>query len=117
MLPIQALNDHFAVAGLLNEQDMAAVKQAGFKSVIINIPDQEAGPQQALAADVIQAAQQQGLEAVYQPVAPGQLTPEHIHEFAEYLQSLPSPVLAYCRSGIRCSVLYNAAMQLSNQEE
>ena len=45
-VPINALSADFAVAPQLAAEDMAAVAEAGFKSVIINRPDFEGGPAQ-----------------------------------------------------------------------
>ena len=44
--PINSLTSDFAVAPQLGPDDMAAVAAAGFKSVIINRPDFEDGPNQ-----------------------------------------------------------------------
>lgn len=88
---------------------MAAVAAAGFKSVIINRPDFEGGPDQPTAASVTAAALAAGLRVEYQPVVSGGMTTADVARFAELLQTLPAPVLAYCRSGTRCSVLYRSA--------
>ena len=47
---------NFAVAPQLGPDDMADVAAAGYKSVIINRPDFEGGPDQPTAADVSKAA-------------------------------------------------------------
>ena len=109
--PINALTSDFAVAPQLSAQDMAAVAAAGFKSVIINRPDFEGGPDQPTAAAVSAAALAAGMQVQYQPVVSGGMTPEDVQRFAELLKTMPAPVLAYCRSGTRCSVLYHAATE------
>lgn len=108
-VPINALSPDFAVAPQLAAEDMAAVAAAGFKSVIINRPDYEGGPTQPTAAEVAAAAREAGLRVEYQPVVSGAMTPDDVTRFAELLQALPAPVLAYCRTGTRCTVLYRAA--------
>src|SRR3546814_8783006 len=65
---INALTDALSVAPQLFPEDMQAVADAGFKSVIINRPDLEGGPQQPLSADVMAAARAAGLAVEYQPV-------------------------------------------------
>jgi len=107
--PINSLTQDFAVAPQLAASDMAAVAAAGFKSVIINRPDYEGGADQPTASAVMQAAQAAGLKVEYQPVVSGGMTAEDVVRFKELLQTLPAPVLAYCRSGTRCTVLYRAA--------
>jgi len=107
--PINSLTSDFAVAPQLTPDDMGAVAAAGFKSVIINRPDFEDGPNQPTSAAVSEAARAAGLRVAYQPVVSGQMTSDDVTHFAELLQTLPAPVLAYCRSGTRCTVLYRAA--------
>ncbi|MDO8692679.1 MAG: TIGR01244 family sulfur transferase [Sheuella sp.] len=107
--PINSLTQDFAVAPQLAASDMAAVAAAGFKSVIINRPDYEGGADQPSASSVMEAARAAGLTVEYQPVASGGMTAEDVVRFKELLHSLPAPVLAYCRSGTRCTVLYRAA--------
>lgn len=111
-VPINALTDNFAVAPQLSAEDMQAVADAGFKSVIINRPDLEGGPDQPLSAEVMAAARVAGLEVEYQPVVSGAMTPEDVARFAQLLKALPGPVLAYCRTGTRCSHLFQAASAL-----
>lgn len=109
---IKSLTDSFAVAPQLSPEDMRAVADAGFKSVIINRPDHEGGSQQPTSHDVMVAARAAGLAVEYQPVVSGAMTPQDVARFAELLKQLPSPVLAYCRSGTRCANLFQAASSL-----
>lgn len=109
---IRALTDTFAVAPQLGPDDMPDVAHAGFKSVIINRPDLEGGPEQPLSADVINAAQAAGLQIEYQPIISGAMTHDDVERFAELLKQLPEPVLAYCRSGARCASLFEAARKI-----
>ncbi len=111
-VPINALTDTFAVAPQLSADDMQAVADAGFKSVIINRPDLEGGPDQPMSTEVMAAARVAGLEVVYQPVVSGAMTSEDVVQFAQALESLPTPVLAYCRTGTRCMHLFQAASAL-----
>ncbi|HLU14789.1 MAG TPA: TIGR01244 family sulfur transferase [Burkholderiaceae bacterium] len=110
-LPYTPLTDSFAVAPQLGPEDMQAVAQAGFKSVIINRPDGEGGAEQPSSSDVIAAAKAAGLTIEYQPVISGGMTEQDVLRFRELLQALPAPVLAYCRSGTRCTHLFHAATQ------
>lgn len=106
------LTNQVAVAGQLEADDMAKVAEAGFKSVVINRPDFEEGPTQPTSEQVMAAAQAAGLQVVYQPVVSGQLTIDDARTFSELLQNLPQPILAYCRSGGRCTSLFHAAQAL-----
>lgn len=108
-VPINRLTQDFAVAPQLAPEDMAAVAAAGYRSVIINRPDFEGGPDQPAAADVLEAAEAAGLQARYHPVVSGAMTQGDVAQFSALLKDLPAPVLAYCRSGTRCTVLFRAA--------
>lgn len=109
---IRQLSPTFAVAPQLTPEDMAEVAAAGYKSVIINRPDYEGGADQPTAADVTRAAEALGLKVEYQPVVSGAMTMDDVTRFAELLHTLPGPVLAYCRTGTRCTNLYANAQQL-----
>ena len=111
-LPIRVVNDTIAVAPQLTASDMHDVARAGYKSVIINRPDNEGGPEQPRSSDVMQAARDLGLQVEYQPVVSGALTHDDAVRFAQLLDQLPKPILAYCRSGGRCLNLYTAATEL-----
>lgn len=111
-VPVNRLTENFAVAPQLSASDMAAVAALGYKSVIINRPDFEGGPDQPLASEVMDAAREAGLQVEYQPVVSGAITAHDVARFAELLNTLPGPVLAYCRSGARCTNLYQAAKTL-----
>jgi uncharacterized protein (TIGR01244 family) len=110
---IRPLTEQFAVAPQLSPADMAGVAAAGYKSVIINRPDFEGGPDQPTSADVSAAAREAGLVVEYQPVVGSAMTTDDVVRFAELLKTLPGPVLAYCRSGTRCMNLFSASQQLS----
>lgn len=99
-------------AGQLYPEQIAEVAARGFKTVINNRPDYEEGPQQPTAAQMQAAAEAQGLTYVHQPVISGQITEENVRTFADYINSLPKPILAFCRTGNRCNNLYQLAKQM-----
>jgi uncharacterized protein (TIGR01244 family) len=99
-----------AVAGQLEPTAMAEAAAAGFRSVINNRPDFEGGPTQPTSASIEAAALAAGLSYVWLPVAPNVQTPEEIASFAALLESMPKPILAFCRSGARSGKLVRAAL-------
>ena len=110
-LPVQPVAPDVCVAPQLTPEAMALARQAGFKSVVNNRPDFEHGPDQPTSAAIEAAAKAEGLEYVHLPVAGGYQSPEEIAEFARLLQTLPRPILAFCRSGARSTRLFVAAQQ------
>jgi uncharacterized protein (TIGR01244 family) len=108
-LPVRALAPDFCVAPQLTPEAMAQAAQAGFKSVINNRPDFEQGPEQPTHAAIAEAARAAGLHIRHLPVAPNHQSPQEIAAFRALLLELPRPILAFCRSGNRSSLLYHAA--------
>mgnify|MGYP000948462114 FL=1 len=110
-LPCQALTDDLAVAPQLMPEAMAAAAAAGFKSVVNNRPDFEGGPEQPTSAAMQAAAEAAGLVYRFLPVSGGYQSPEEIETMAGLLETLPRPILAFCRSGARSTRLIAAALQ------
>jgi uncharacterized protein (TIGR01244 family) len=108
-IPVQPLSPDVSVAPQLAPEAMAALAEAGFKSVINNRPDFEGGTDQPTSAQMEQAAEAAGLVYAFLPVAPGYQSPEEVARFAELLATLPRPILAFCRSGTRSGKLFRAA--------
>jgi uncharacterized protein (TIGR01244 family) len=111
LLPRRQLSDDVSVAPQLTPQAMAEAARAGFRSVINNRPDFEGGPAQPTSASIEAAAQAAGLAYAYLPVNSAMQTPQQIAAFAELLETLPRPILAFCRSGARSGRLFQAATQ------
>jgi len=110
-LPIRALTPDVCVAPQLSPETMAEAARAGFKSVINNRPDFEHGPDQPTSAQIEAAALAAGLFYLWLPVDSSYQSPEQIAAFAQLMQELPRPILAFCRSGARSTRLYAAATQ------
>ena len=106
---IRQVNSAFSVAGQLTADDITAVVEQGFASLINNRPDGEGGSAQALNSDIEQAALAAGLHYVYLPVTAGAITPAQALAMREALAIAPGPVLAFCRSGTRSAQLYKLA--------
>ncbi|MER9839692.1 TIGR01244 family sulfur transferase [Mesorhizobium australicum] len=104
------ISEDYSVSGQIQPEDVAAIKEAGFKSVICNRPDDEQPGQPS--ADTLKAAiEAAGLAFRYIPVISGQITRENVDDQAEALDELDGPVFAYCRSGARCTNLYGLIQQ------
>jgi uncharacterized protein (TIGR01244 family) len=106
---LRQLAPDVSVAGQLEPADMAWAASAGFRSVINNRPDFEAGPEQPTSAAMQRAAEAAGLAYVFLPVQPAEQTPDEIAQFGKLIGEMPKPILAFCRSGARSGRLYHAA--------
>lgn len=104
-MPIKRLTDTLSVAPQISEGDLAALAAQGFRSVINNRPDGEAGDQPASAV-LAAAAASAGLVYRDIPVISGQLQDAQVAAFGKALAELPAPVLAFCRTGTRSTTLW-----------
>ncbi len=114
-IAIACHNELFGTAGQLTPHDLTEIAAQGYKSVINNRPDYEEGPEQAQHANIQAEALKLGLNYAFLPVISGAITLEQVQEMARLLQILPTPILAFCRSGARSTNLYQMAVNL-NQE-
>ncbi len=104
-MDLRHITPEFAVSPQITPDDLATLKELGFKSVICNRPDEEVGPE--LHHQVIaDSAAALGLAFAYLPYYPGLLTEDLTAAFSALLPQLPLPIFAYCRSGTRCSHLW-----------
>jgi uncharacterized protein (TIGR01244 family) len=109
------INDGLSVAGQISKSDIAEIKKAGFATIINQRPDNEE-PGQLTAAEAEAEAKKQGLDYRYQPVVTGNITRAQVAEFQKLLLRSPQPVLAHCRSGTRCYLMWAAGRVLFDGE-
>ncbi len=105
MESIKQLTPFLSVIGQIQPADMAVIAAKGFQTVINNRPDDEAEDQPS-NAEMAAAAQASGLQYHYLPVISGQVTEQNVTDFAQLLAEVKGPVLAFCRTGTRCSCLW-----------
>jgi len=107
----------FAVAGQLSEQDFAQLAAMGIKSVINNRPNGEDGVL-VDADNAAEAAKRAGLDYRYAPVANHEvMETAEVDTFEDALRGLPGPILAYCRTGTRSSILWAQVSARYNSAE
>lgn len=104
-MDIKQLTNNLAVSSQILVQELPHLAQAGFKAIICNRPDGEGSDQQNFK-EIEDAAIQYGIQAVYLPVESGKVRDEDGKIFGELMQTLPGPVLAYCRTGMRSTTLW-----------
>jgi sulfide:quinone oxidoreductase len=116
-LPMRAVAADVCVAPQLQPEAMAEAARAGFRSVVNNRPDHEFEADQPTSAAMEAAARAAGLEYRHLPVDGGYQSPEEVAAFAQMLQDLPRPILAFCRSGARSARLYQLAISLNPPQD
>ena len=104
-MKIQHLAPGLSVSEQILPEQLAELKAAGFRAIICNRPDGE-GNDQPLFAEIERAAQAAGIDAHYLPAESGKVTDEQGVAFGQLLATLPKPVLAYCRTGMRSTTMW-----------
>ncbi|MGO1298724.1 MAG: TIGR01244 family sulfur transferase [Vibrio sp.] len=113
---IVPLTHDLSVTGQISQADLAFIADAGFKTIIANRPDGE-GDNQPLNIELAKQAQQLGLTFIEQPVISTAITDDNYAEFASSLKTATKPILAFCRTGTRCSRLWvEASDDLGNRD-
>ena len=102
---INQLSENYFVAPQILVENVDTILNAGFKSVICNRPDQE-NPMPCQIVAIKAAVLAAGLEFAENVFDSYSFGSDTIKRQTELLKQLPSPVLAYCASGNRCSVIW-----------
>lgn len=105
-MDLRKITDDFTVSPQITPDDIPAIAEAGIRSILCNRPDGEE-PGQDSFDNVADAARARGLEARCVPIVSGQVTQEAAQAFRAALTEMPKPILAYCRSGTRCTMLWS----------
>lgn len=104
-MDLRKIDDDISVASQVSVEDVAEAARLGFRTLIANRPDREE-PGQPAMADIERAALEHGMTWIYQPVESGNILDQDVDAFAPVLDSAEKPILAFCRSGTRCSILW-----------
>lgn len=95
----------YSVSPQILPEDMADIAAQGFAAVICNRPDGEVPPD--LHADVMaRAAAAAGLTFHILPLTHQTMTPDNVARQRALIEGSDGPVLAYCASGTRSSVIW-----------
>ena len=107
----KVLSASVSVSGQMTTDKFSQLMKQGYRSVIVNRPDQEQG--NAVSFNQLrELGTKDGIAMIYQPVISGQITRKDVDTFAQHYQQLAKPILMVCRSGSRSSQLFNEAKRL-----
>lgn len=109
-MEIRPLNDEYAVTAQISLADLETIRDLGFKSVVCNRPDNE-DPGQPSFAEISARAAELGLEVAHVPIS-GPPPADAVRAMVDALDELPKPMLAYCRSGNRSTIIYQQTQHL-----
>ena len=105
MSDFRRLSDSFSASPQLAKADFQAARDQGFAMIINNRPDNEE-PGQMSSAEARAETEAAGLAYESIPMEPGQVTPEMVAKMGACVENAGGPVLAYCRSGARSTMLW-----------
>ncbi|MGM0584010.1 MAG: TIGR01244 family sulfur transferase [Pseudomonadota bacterium] len=101
------VSPEFSVSPQITVADVGLAAAQGVRSIICNRPDgEDPDGEQPPSDEIREAAEAHGLAFRYIPVVSGQVTDEAARGFADALDSLPLPAMAYCRTGTRSITLW-----------
>ncbi len=107
-MDIRPLTDVYAVSPQITPEDVAAIVAAGFTTVVCNRPDGEIPPD-LQATEIRKSVEAAGLKFVDNPVIGGAITLDNISAQSRAMTESGGPVLAYCASGNRSSIVWALA--------
>lgn len=104
-MDMRQITPSYFVSPQVDPSDMAEAASLGITTVICNRPDAEVPP--PLQADAVEAAAKAaGLAFVRLPLTHLTMTPDVAATQAQTVADSAGPVLAYCASGTRCTVVW-----------
>ena len=107
--PLKPLNDRVAVCGQLRPADMPSIAAAGYAAVVNNRPEGEAMIGQPPTEALRRAAEGAGLAFLDLPFSGTSLRPDQVRRFRSLLAERPGKVVAFCKSGMRSTLMWAAA--------
>jgi len=105
------LSDEVWASPQIGVADIAEAARLGVRLVINNRPEGES-EDQTPGAEIEAAAHAAGMDYRAIPVTMQSLSQADVQSMAEALGEAPGPVLAYCRSGTRSTLLWSLAQAL-----
>ncbi len=114
MTEFHRVTPSFAVAGQISPADVARAAAEGYRTIVVNRPENEELGQPALA-EIRAAAEAAGIRLVALPFSGLPPPPNAVGEMAELLETADGPVLAYCRTGRRSIMAWALAQALTGE--
>jgi uncharacterized protein (TIGR01244 family) len=113
---IVKLTSSIAVSQQINPTDVADIAAAGYQVLVNNRPDGEE-PNQPANADIAAAAEAAGMEYHYIPITGMNFPGPNFEQMSDLLNDEARPVLAFCRTGTRCTNLWVASRDSESRDQ
>ncbi len=115
-LTITKISESFSTSPQIEANDVKEIASLGFKTIINNRPNNEGGVEQPSGDAIKAAAEKAGLAYLYLPVTPSNITEGNVAECAAFISDAATPILGFCRTGVRAGNLYQQAITKNNQD-
>ena len=115
MNDFRQLSDQVWASPQITLADVQAAAAAGFALVVNNRPEGESADQTP-GEDIAAAVRAAGMDYCAIPIAPGGFTREQVTDMAKALDEASGPVLAYCRSGTRSTLLWSLTQAAAGED-
>lgn len=99
------LTPRYHVSPQISAEDIPAIAASGYTRIICNRPDAENPPSHQAAA-IGAAAEAAGLSFHVLELTHQTMTPDNVARQRDLIDGADGPVLAYCATGTRCSVIW-----------
>jgi len=109
------LDDAVSVAGQISVDDVAEAARQGFVAIVNNRPDDEQ-PGQPSGAEIEAAAKANGLSYRAIPITHAGFSTNQVDAMVEALSAAQGPLLAFCRSGTRSTLVWALARTMMGDE-
>lgn len=105
-MDIRQITPTYAVSPQITADDCQSIADAGFVAIICNRPDMEITPD-CHACEIETAAKAAGLAFTVLPITHQTLNAENVATHKAAIDAAEGPVLAYCASGTRSSIIWS----------
>jgi uncharacterized protein (TIGR01244 family) len=114
MSDFREVTPSFSASPQIGLTDVAEARARGFALIVNNRPEGES-EDQVPGPEIEAAARESGLGYLAIPITHAGFSEEQVRAMAEALADAPGPVLAYCRSGTRSTLLWSLAQALEGR--
>jgi len=115
MARFRKLSDDFYASPQVTPGEMSEAAAMGIALVVNNRPDGEA-PDQPPGADIEAAARAAGMDYLAIPVGSAGFSEPQVERLQQALAGASGPVLGFCRSGTRSTLLWSLARARSGED-
>ena len=115
MTDFRRLTDNVLASPQITEADIGAAQALGVTTIVNNRPEGESDDQTP-GAQIRAAAEQAGMAYHAIPITHAGFSEAQVKAMADVLDSAPGPVLAYCRSGTRSTLLWALAQARAGRD-